>query len=202
MDHLFGSQSGLVSVLAKVVGCGHVEQVCVECWHLRLDVVEQVGLLHVASVDLHWHFFEHLSHVQAVLRDLFLDQSHLDLTVYLLESLEGFLGKSVSVNGVQAKVALAHVVDDEDSVLEFFRGVESDAQNLVVETLSHAGIDVKADFVSVHELLGLILHSAQEIGHLTNVCSGHGLRDQKTVHGVSLLSLGDSHQEAFRTHGS
>ena len=202
LNNLLRGQSCLVSVLAQVVGRGHVEQVCVECWHLRLNVVEQVGLLHVASVDLHGHFIEELSKVESFFRDLFLGQSHLDLAVHLVEGLQSFFGESVCVDGVQAEVAFAQIVDDEDGVLEFLRGLKGDAQNLMVEALPHARVDVEADLVCVHELLGLILHSAQQIGHLTNVCPRHGLRDQETVHSVSFLSLGNSHQEAFCTHGA
>lgn len=62
----------VVEVVAELLGClgrlegvslqvrwlGQSEEVGVEGWHAWLDVIEKVGLLHVASLNLDWDLFE------------------------------------------------------------------------------------------------------------------------------------------------
>jgi hypothetical protein len=42
----------------KIVWGGKFEEICVKSWHLGLNVVEKVGLLHVAALNFDGNFFE------------------------------------------------------------------------------------------------------------------------------------------------
>lgn len=51
-----------VNVRNKVLRSGELEQVDVKGRHLRLNVVEQVSLLHVTALSADLNFFEKLGH--------------------------------------------------------------------------------------------------------------------------------------------
>lgn len=65
-------------MLTKVVWGCKFKQVCVKRWHFRLDIVKQVGLLHVTAVDLDWHLFEELCEHKFVLDYVLLKYLHLE----------------------------------------------------------------------------------------------------------------------------
>lgn len=82
VDHLLRRLGGLVHMLTKVVRRAKFEQIGVERWHLRLDVVEQISLLHVTSVDLDWHLLEKLTNYEFVLYDILLQKLHFDVAKF------------------------------------------------------------------------------------------------------------------------
>ena len=57
-------------MLLEVCLLSQLEHIRVECWHLWLDVIEQVGLLHVTPVDFD------LKLLKELLRCCFLGQQH------------------------------------------------------------------------------------------------------------------------------
>ncbi len=61
-------------MVAQVLRRRELEQVRVEGWHLRLDVVEEVGLDEVAAVDADGDFFEKLMHCHILRSDTLLNQ--------------------------------------------------------------------------------------------------------------------------------
>ena len=64
---LLCSLDGLVNVRAEVIWRHQLEHIGVEGWHTRLYVVEEVGLLHVRSVDLNRYFLEEFLDLQMLL---------------------------------------------------------------------------------------------------------------------------------------
>ena len=64
----------LVDVVAQVLRRRELKQVRVEGWHLRLDVVEKVGLHEVAAVDADRDLFEKLMHGHILRSDTLLNQ--------------------------------------------------------------------------------------------------------------------------------
>ena len=73
-----------------------LKHVGVECGHLWTDIVKQVRLLHVTSIDSHWDLLVELLDRQAHLDEPSLSNSHLNIAVVLLESVQGSQRKSVS----------------------------------------------------------------------------------------------------------
>ena len=55
---------GRVHMRLKVGGLGQLEHIGVEGGHLRPNIVEQIGLLHVVALDTHWDLVEHLLGIQ------------------------------------------------------------------------------------------------------------------------------------------
>lgn len=64
---LLRSLDGLVNVRAEVIWRHQLEHIGVESWHTGLNVVEEVGLLHVRSVDLNRYFLEEFLDLQVLL---------------------------------------------------------------------------------------------------------------------------------------
>ena len=52
----------LIDVIAEVLWGSQLEQIGIECWHLRLDMVEKVGLHKVATVNSNGDLFKELVH--------------------------------------------------------------------------------------------------------------------------------------------
>lgn len=64
-------------MLTQVVRGCKFKQVGVKRWHFRLNVVKQVGLLHVAAVNLDWNLFKELCQHKFVLDYILLKDLHL-----------------------------------------------------------------------------------------------------------------------------
>lgn len=68
----------MINMLTQVVWGRKFEQVGVKRWHFRLDIVKQVGLLHMAAVDLDWYLFEELCQRKFVFDYVILKDLHLE----------------------------------------------------------------------------------------------------------------------------
>ena len=99
----FGS---LVHMRLKVCGLCQLEHVRVERGHLRPDVVEQVGLLHVVALNAHWDFLVQIFLSQAQLQQLLLVDHELDGAVRRAEGIQGPLRETVCFQSVQAVIRL------------------------------------------------------------------------------------------------
>jgi hypothetical protein len=64
----------LMNVGAYIVWRAKFEKICVERRHLGLDIVKEVGLLHVRPLDFNQDFFEKLTYSEIFLVDLFLHE--------------------------------------------------------------------------------------------------------------------------------
>lgn len=60
ISKLFSDFHGAVHMRREVVLARKLENICVEGGHLRLNVVEEEGLLHVAALEFDRNFFEEL----------------------------------------------------------------------------------------------------------------------------------------------
>lgn len=91
-------------MLTQVVRRRQLEKVGVECGHRGLDVVEQVGLLHVAAINLHRDLFEELGQREFVLDDIGLEQLMLDNSKLRRKSLRCLFCETVSSERIHAVV--------------------------------------------------------------------------------------------------
>jgi len=98
--------SGLVHVRFEITRLCEIENVRVKCRHFRSDVVKEVGLLHMVSLDTNGNLIVQVSTSEIFFEELLLANHHLDETVILTERIKRFLGKTVSFERVQAEVGL------------------------------------------------------------------------------------------------
>ena len=68
-----------------------LEDVCVESGHLWADVVEQIGLLHMVTLNAHWDLLVQLLLTEAERQNFFLRDVHLDGTVLSSKRLQSNL---------------------------------------------------------------------------------------------------------------
>lgn len=98
--------SGLVHVRFEIARLGEIEHVRVKCRHFRSNVVKEVGLLHMVSLDTNGNLIVQVGASEIFFEELLLANHHLDEAVILTERIKRFLGKTVSFERVQAEVGL------------------------------------------------------------------------------------------------
>ena len=96
---------------AEVVGGGEFEEVGVEGGHCGLDVVEEVGLLHVGALDFYGDLFEHFFNFELILVDTFLDKVRDNLLLALLKSVYGLLAKTIGFKRSKTVVRLLLIIN-------------------------------------------------------------------------------------------
>ena len=138
-------------------------------------------------------FLSKVQFEQPLLRD-----GHLDLTVGRREGIEGLLRETIGLDGIKTIVCLRSVVDQEDRVLEFLLRLKELAKDFAVESKAHTRVHVEANFIRVHQTLGLVFECLQKPRHLHLVGSRHSLRHEEAIFVFILKLLGDSHKEALR----
>jgi len=149
---------GLVYVGTYVVWGTKFEKICVKRGHLGLEVVEELCLLHVGPLDFNQDFLEKLTDGKIFLVYLFLHEMSNHPLSLQGERLNCLRWKAIGVYGVEPVIRLLGVIDDHYWVFKLFWGVEKLCQCLDVEAETHAGVNVEADLVGVHQSLWLIFH--------------------------------------------
>lgn len=110
----FGDFQSRVHVRNKVVGGCEFENVDVEGRHLRLDVVEQVCLLHVASLNANRDLLKELGNRQLFRIDFLLHKLQLNLATTVRQSRNRLFTESVSFQRVEAVVRFGRIVNNKN----------------------------------------------------------------------------------------
>ncbi len=79
-----------------VAGASKFENVCVEGWHLWLNVVEEEGLQEVWPVDFNLNFLKEILYVQIIFSNFLLDQIVRNIDSIELQYIYCILRKSVA----------------------------------------------------------------------------------------------------------
>jgi hypothetical protein len=118
IEEFIGRLIQLVDMIAEVLRGGKLEEIRVESGHVRLDMVEQESLHKMASIDANRYFVEEFGNGKALRANALLHQ--IDLVgggtcySFVCEGFDSFFGETEAVEGVESKVGLAHIIDNED----------------------------------------------------------------------------------------
>ena len=75
VDQVLGLLTCHVQYLSQMMaGASEFENICVEGWHLWLNVVKEKGLQEIWSVDFNWDFLKEILNVQIIFSYFLLDQ--------------------------------------------------------------------------------------------------------------------------------
>lgn len=126
MNELIGCLIKLVDMIAKVLRRGQLEKIGIKCGHVGLNMIEEVGLHEVATVDTDGDLLKELGDSQTLRADALLDQAQLvcgssccgrvltwGKCCVKVESFNRFLRETEAVKRVKAEIGLAHIVNNE-----------------------------------------------------------------------------------------
>lgn len=115
----FRRLNSLMHMVAKVVLRRQFKQVSVESGHIRLNVIEEVRLLHVTAVQFDWNLLEQLRNSKVLRVDLRLHNLGCNtIEVVALDAIldsearNSFHRQTVSLKRIHTVIALLRVIDD------------------------------------------------------------------------------------------
>lgn len=163
---------------------------------MRLQVIEQIGLLHVRAMQLDWDLFEKFCKQHGVRVDLLLNKLWRILSE--AEGANRFFAQAVSVQWIETVVTFLSVVHKQNRIFEAVGLLEHFSQDFYIEAKSHAGVHVKANFIRVHQLLLLVFHDLREFAHLSAAAPWHRLSHEKRIRNFPSLTLDYTHEGSLR----